>query len=180
MFGMALYASKTQEGKPYWFFGLLIIFFASLVLLILRDNIPNGGVETARTVTIVCIALIAVGIVLIVISSIMNRKIMDRVCFAVFSNHLVICINVRSYRNPEYVKVPIKDIAGYMFVAHRSYDSEDTSRLFPDYHNYGILRLIVRSTDSKDWMYGVQIRNIIDARSWMQKLVPVPETLEKR
>lgn len=99
-----------------------------------------------------------------------------RIYIALYDEYLMLFPSAKpTIKVLDYIRIRYDAITAYTFLSDCTYDSDDSSNLFPHYKGYG--RLLI-STDGSN--YKTQIADIAEARTWLTKFVAIPETPEKR
>ena len=168
MFGKVLYASKGM-GNGSAVAGLILAFFAIIIGMCLNTIYLSVEIKTA--VTIICTVLTAIGIVLFINSVRKDDAAKKRICFAVFSDHLII-YPTNGEKDQGYVRISNDEIRGYVF---RPHDSSGIDDILPNYQNYGKLKIV-----TKNFVYETEISNISLARAWMHHSLSMEETTDGR
>ena len=157
-----------------WVLGFPLLFFAVLTMVLFNVS-DDYSAETTDTVTMICAALIVLGIILSAVAIVKRSATKNKIYFAVFREYVLI-LPVGGNKSSEYVRIPHKDVTGYAFEEYAVNESHDDGRrMTVRYLNIG--RLKITTGDSE---YVTQINNIKEARECMRDHMPVPETMKER
>lgn len=180
-FGNALHISKTRYDKMQWAFviGILLILFSSIVLLIFNGE-KNVSEDTWRRVLIICLSVIAIGVLLpvssIVITNIAYKK--RQICFAIFTDYILISNNLN--KDLEIKQIFWNDISEYSFNEHHKGDDVKTIKTTEGRFNiggygmnYGGLRII-----SGNIKFETNIDNINEAKELFKSHCSVTEKFD--
>lgn len=160
---------KKSSLIGFALFGFVMLTVAMLIVFVGEKNRISQSFKNIMWV--IFGVLLALFILMLVLGMLANKRMKDRICFAMFDDGMVFYSVSRKYKN-KYCKAFYTEIKEYGFYPVKRSGAKKPY-LLCDLYNYGHCEIVLEN----DEKFLVPIDNIKEAREKMKKYFPVKETL---